>query len=81
VIRVGAFGGPYANPFALRACLEDARARGGDELLCLGDLGGFGAECDAIRPLLDGVRCIAATTTSPSAAATSGLGRSGVDRR
>ncbi len=28
-------------------------------MFCLGDLGGFGAECDAIWPLLDGVECIA----------------------
>ena len=58
-MRLGAFGGPYANPHALKACLADARARGCDELVCLGDLGGFGAECDAIWPLLKGVRCIA----------------------
>lgn len=28
-------------------------------MFCLGDLGGFGAECDAIWPLLDRVECIA----------------------
>jgi len=59
--RIAAFGGPYANPFALRAMLADARRRGCDRLFCLGDLGGFGAECDAIWPLLTqaGVECIA----------------------
>ena len=46
------FGGVYANPYALRALLDDARERGCDELYCLGDLGGFGAECDAVWPLL-----------------------------
>ena len=46
------FGGVYANPYALRALLDDARRRGCDELYCLGDLGGFGAECDAVWPLL-----------------------------
>ncbi len=46
------FGGVYANPYALRALLDDARERGCDGLYCLGDLGGFGAECDAIWPLL-----------------------------
>ena len=41
--------------------MADARSRGADRLVCLGDLGGFGAECDAIRPLLarNGVECIA----------------------
>ncbi len=50
--RIAAFGGPYANPFALRAMLDDARRRGCDRVFCLGDLGGFGADCNAIWPLL-----------------------------
>ena len=50
--RIAVFGGVYANPYALRALLDDARDRGCDELYCLGDLGGFGAECDAVWPLL-----------------------------
>ena len=59
--RIAAFGGPYANPCALRAMLADARARGCERIFCLGDLGGFGADCDALWPLLlDGhVECIA----------------------
>jgi pyruvate-formate lyase-activating enzyme/diadenosine tetraphosphatase ApaH/serine/threonine PP2A family protein phosphatase len=59
--RIAAFGGVYSNPYALRALADDSRARGCDELYCLGDLGGFGAECDAILPLLreHGVRTIA----------------------
>ncbi len=59
--RIAVFGGVYANPYALRALLDDARARRCDERYCLGDLGGFGAECDAIWPLLleHDVRCIA----------------------
>lgn len=57
--RIAAFGGPYANPYAMRAMLADARARGCERVFCLGDLGGFGAECDAVWPLLDGVECIA----------------------
>jgi diadenosine tetraphosphatase ApaH/serine/threonine PP2A family protein phosphatase/uncharacterized Fe-S cluster-containing radical SAM superfamily protein len=59
--RIAVFGGVYANPYALRALLDDARERGCDELYCLGDLGGFGAECDAVWPLLaeHDVRCIA----------------------
>ncbi len=50
--RIAAFGGVYANPYALRALLDDARRRGCEQLYCLGDLGGFGAECDAVWPLL-----------------------------
>jgi pyruvate-formate lyase-activating enzyme/diadenosine tetraphosphatase ApaH/serine/threonine PP2A family protein phosphatase len=59
--RIAVFGGVYANPYALRALLDDARERGCDELYCLGDLGGFGAECDAVWPLLleHEVLCIA----------------------
>ncbi len=55
------FGGVYANPHALRAVLDDAAARGCAQTYCLGDLGGFGAECDAVWPLLleHDVRCIA----------------------
>ncbi len=59
--RIAVFGGVYANPFALRAVLDDASAQQATELFCLGDLGGFGADCDAVWPLLTGagVRCIA----------------------
>ena len=59
--RIAAFGGPYANPYALEALLADVRRRGCERIFCLGDLGGFGAECDAIWPLLLawGVQCIA----------------------
>jgi pyruvate-formate lyase-activating enzyme/predicted phosphodiesterase len=52
VTRVAALGGVYSNPYALRAALDVARARGCERILCLGDLGGFGAECDAVWPLL-----------------------------
>lgn len=55
------FGGPYSNPYALRALLDDARRRDCQRVFCLGDLGGFGAEPEAIWPLLrdGGVECIA----------------------
>jgi predicted phosphodiesterase len=61
VPKIAACGGPYANPYALAAMLEDARARGCERIFCLGDLGGFGADCDAVWPLLaqHGVECIA----------------------
>lgn len=54
-------GGTYSNPYALRAFVDDARARGAERLFCLGDLGGTGAEPDAIWPLLvdNGIECIA----------------------
>jgi predicted phosphodiesterase len=60
-MRLGICGGVYSNPYALRAFLDDARARGCERLWCLGDLGGFGAEPDAVWPLLvdNGVECIA----------------------
>ncbi len=59
--RIAVFGGPYSNPYALRALLGDARSRGCERIFCLGDLGGFGAEPDALWPLLTegGVECIA----------------------
>ncbi|HEU5006843.1 MAG TPA: radical SAM protein [Jatrophihabitantaceae bacterium] len=59
--RIGVCGGPYANPYALRAFLDDARARGCTQLFCLGDLGGFGAEMDPLWPLLteNDIECIA----------------------
>ncbi len=59
--RIAVFGGPYSNPYALRALLDDARSRGCERIFCLGDLGGFGAEPNALWPLLvdGGVECIA----------------------
>ncbi len=59
--RLAVCGGVYSNPYALRAFIADARARGAEELWCLGDLGGYGAEPDAVWPLLREapVACIA----------------------
>jgi diadenosine tetraphosphatase ApaH/serine/threonine PP2A family protein phosphatase len=61
VPKIAVCGGPYANPHALAAMLEDARARGCERIFCLGDLGGFGADCDGVWPLLQDheVECIA----------------------
>lgn len=60
-MRIALCGGPYANPAALRAFLDDAHARGCERLFCLGDLGGFGADMDGLLPLLaeGSVECIA----------------------
>jgi predicted phosphodiesterase len=60
--RIAVCGGVYSNPFALRAFLDDAASRGCERLFCLGDLGGFGADCAGVWPLLQrggGVECIA----------------------
>ena len=59
--RIAVCGGPYANPYALRAFVTDARRRGCEQLYCLGDLGGFGAEIDALWPMLQAadVTCVA----------------------
>lgn len=51
-VRIAVFGGVYSNPHALRAVLDDARARGAERIFCLGDLGGYGAEPDAVWSLL-----------------------------
>jgi len=60
-VRIAVFGGAYSNPYALRALLNDADQRGCQRVFCLGDLGGFGAEPEALWPLLvnGGVQCIA----------------------
>lgn len=59
--RLALCGGTYSNPYALRAFVADARARGADRLWCLGDFGAYGAEPEAIWPLLtgNGIECIA----------------------
>jgi hypothetical protein len=59
--KLAVCGGVYANPSALSAMCEDAVQRGCERILCLGDLVGFGAECDAVWPLLleYGITCIA----------------------
>lgn len=50
--RVAIFGGVYSNHLALRAAIDDARRRGCERLLCLGDLGAFGPNPDKVFPLL-----------------------------
>jgi diadenosine tetraphosphatase ApaH/serine/threonine PP2A family protein phosphatase len=58
--RIAVFGGIYNNRFGLAALLEDAARRGAEAVYCLGDLGGFGPEPEAVWPLLieGGVRAI-----------------------
>ncbi len=59
--RIAVCGGPYANPYALSAFVTDARRRGCEQLYCLGDLGGFGAEIDALWPIFHAadITCVA----------------------
>ena len=59
--KIAVCGGIYANPSALSAMAADARERSCERIVCLGDLGGFGAEPDAVWPLLQelGIECIA----------------------
>ncbi|MYS23804.1 Radical SAM superfamily protein [Streptomyces sp. DvalAA-14] len=60
-MRIAVCGGPYGNPYALQSFVDDARARGAERLFCLGDLGGFGAEVNALWPILtdNGIECVA----------------------
>ncbi|MDQ2761677.1 MAG: radical SAM protein [Actinomycetota bacterium] len=59
--KIAVCGGAYANPWALQSMLVDARSRGCERVFCLGDLGGFGADCEGVWQLLldAGVECIA----------------------
>lgn len=52
VKRVAIFGGVYNNHHSLQAVIDDARQRGCDELICLGDMGGFGPNPDRVFPIL-----------------------------
>lgn len=50
--RIAAVGGVYSNAPALEATLADARARGAEAVVCLGDMGAFGPHPDRVFPLL-----------------------------
>ncbi|MEX2532138.1 MAG: metallophosphoesterase family protein [Gemmatimonadota bacterium] len=52
VTRLAVFGGVYSNHLALEAAIEDARAKGADAFLCLGDLGAFGPTPDRTAEIL-----------------------------
>jgi predicted phosphodiesterase len=51
-MRAAFFGGIYNNWLGLKAALLDARARGAEQLFCLGDVGGFGPHPDRSIELL-----------------------------
>lgn len=50
--RLAVFGGVYSNHLALEAAIADARARGAEAILCLGDLGAFGPSPDRSAAIL-----------------------------
>jgi len=52
--KVAVFGGIYSNHRALARAIDDARDRGAEALVCLGDLGAFGPSPDRVFPLLRG---------------------------
>lgn len=51
-MRIALFGGIYSNYLALQAALADARRRGAERMICLGDLGAFGPHPNRVFPLL-----------------------------
>ena len=51
--RIAVFGGVYSNRFALEALLAAAAEAGCEAIYCLGDLGGFGPDPEAVWPLLE----------------------------
>jgi len=50
--RIAVMGGIYNNHLALETAIAEARVRGAEAILCLGDLGGFGPHPDRVFPLL-----------------------------
>jgi predicted phosphodiesterase len=50
--RLAVFGGVYSNHLALEAAIADARARGAEAMVCLGDLGAFGPSPDRSAAVL-----------------------------
>src|SRR5689334_18145433 len=51
--RVAVCGGVYSNHLALAAFLELAARHRAEAVYCLGDLGAFGPNPEAVRPLLE----------------------------
>jgi len=58
--RIACFGGIYSNHLALAEAIADAQRRGADQLLCLGDFGGFGPHPNRSLELLrdNNILCI-----------------------
>jgi diadenosine tetraphosphatase ApaH/serine/threonine PP2A family protein phosphatase len=57
-VRLAVFADIHANRQAFSACLEAARARGAERIICLGDIVGYGADpewaVETVMDLLDG---------------------------
>jgi len=53
-MRLGLFADIHANRQAFAACLDAARARGAERLICLGDIVGYGADPEwAVETVMD----------------------------
>ena len=50
--KIAVFGGIYNNYLALEALVQDAKKRGAEKLICLGDLGAFGPHPDRVFAIL-----------------------------
>src|SRR3954470_5297336 len=57
-VRLAIFADIHANAQAFAACLAEARARGAERMICLGDIVGYGADpewaVDTVMGLVDG---------------------------
>ena len=71
-MRLAVFADIHANRQAFSACLDVARARGAERIVCLGDVVGYGADpewvVDTVMGLVRGRRHRGASviTTTPS---------------
>ena len=70
-MRLAIFADIHANRQAFAACLEAARAKGAERIVCLGDIVGYGADPEWVARYGDGAggdrarRSCAAITTTP----------------
>src|SRR3954447_10597874 len=54
IVRLAVFADIHANRQAFSACLEAARARGAERIVCLGDIVGYGADPEwAVETVMD----------------------------
>ena len=70
-VRLAVFADIHANRQAFSACLDVARARGAERIVCLGDIVGYGADpewaVDTVMGLVEaGAIAVSVTTTTPS---------------
>jgi diadenosine tetraphosphatase ApaH/serine/threonine PP2A family protein phosphatase len=56
-VRLASFADIHANRQAFQACLDSARARGAEQIVCLGDIVGYGADPEwAVDTVMDLVK-------------------------